>query len=100
MSIIKFREVPVLFPNRKVRIVRTELLWLREKICHSFLVIGLGRDHITRLNSTQLASGAVVTQLASWVELSQVGPCDHALNSERHKKLIIDKHCIGQKARL
>ena len=29
MSIIKFRKVPELFPNRKVRTVRTEQLWLR-----------------------------------------------------------------------
>ena len=27
MSIIKFRKVRELFPNRKVRIVRTEQLW-------------------------------------------------------------------------
>jgi len=29
MSIIKFRKVRELFPNRKVRIVRTEQLWLK-----------------------------------------------------------------------
>jgi len=27
MSTVKFRKVPELFPNRKVRIVRTEQLW-------------------------------------------------------------------------
>ena len=32
MSIIKFHKVPELFPNRKVRIVRTEQLWWKQRI--------------------------------------------------------------------
>ena len=44
----------------------------------------------TQLNPTQLESGAVVTQLASWVELNPVGWCDRSktqLNSTKSRQL-------------
>jgi len=33
MSTVKFRKVPELFPNRKVRTVRTEQLWWQVCLC-------------------------------------------------------------------
>ena len=43
---------------------------------------------ITSPELTQLALGAVVTQLSSWVELSRVKQCDHSKNSTQLAKKV------------
>ena len=52
---------------------------------YRYFTVVLGRYYVGQSDSTQPASGAVVTQLASWVGSNQVRQRDHSKNSTRQK---------------
>ena len=76
MSTVKFRKVPELFPNRKVRTVRTEQLWIQAFEATSELA-SITMDEIRQAQAADDSLQPVIQALKDQVQPHHSGLCQY-----------------------